>query len=110
MFDVLQGGGERVDEPVRELGQETDGIHVQDRHVIGQLACVDRDIQGGKELVFGLKTTVTGQGFNQSRFSCTDKKIKTVNPAPSCQTLPPPHSPQLVYPNTETMGNSFCLR
>lgn len=74
MFDVFQGGREGINELVRQLGQEANRVHIQDCHVIRQLACMDRDIQGGEQLVFGLKTTVTSQGFNQSCFSCTDLK------------------------------------
>lgn len=69
---------------MRQLRQEADGVHVQDRHVTGQLAGVDGDIQGGEKLVSGLKTTVTSQGFDQSRFSCTNKgsvvDISTLKP------------------------------
>lgn len=54
---------------MRQLRQEADGVHVQDGHVTGQLAGVDGDIQGGEQLVSGLKTTVTSQSFDQSRFS-----------------------------------------
>lgn len=117
MFDIFQGSGEGINELVRQLGQETNSVHIQDCHVIRQLACMDCDIQGGKKLVFGLKTTVTSQGFNQSCFSCTDLKkkqtiITTVVYWKEAQNLAhrPPHSPQLVYPNTETTGNSLCLR
>lgn len=67
MFNIFQGGREGVDELVGQLGQEADGVHVQDCHVAGQLAGVDGDIQGGEKLVFGLKTAVTGQCFYQSR-------------------------------------------
>lgn len=73
VFDIFQGSREGIDELVRQLGQETNGVHIQNRHVIRQLACVDCDIQGGEKLVFGLKTTVTSQWFNQSCFSCTEK-------------------------------------
>lgn len=73
MFDVFQSGREGINELVRQLGQETYGVHIQNRHVIRQLSCMDRDIQGGEKLVFGLKTTVTSQWFNQSCFSCTEK-------------------------------------
>lgn len=73
MFDVFQSGREGINELVRQLGQETYGVHIQNRHVIRQLACMDRDIQGGEKLVFGLKTTVPSQRFNQSCFSCTEK-------------------------------------
>lgn len=74
MFDIFQGGREGINELVRQLGQETNSVHVQDCHVIRQLACMNCNIQGGEKLVFGLKTTVTSEGFNQSCFSCSDKK------------------------------------
>lgn len=76
MFDILQGGREGINELVRQLGQEANSVHVQDCHVIRQLACMDCDIQGGEKLVFGLKTTVSSQGFNQSGFSCSDLNNK----------------------------------
>lgn len=84
MFDIFQGSGEGINELVRQLGQETNSVHIQDCHVIRQLACMDCDIQGGEKLVFGLKTAVTSQGFNQSCFSCTDLKKKTNNNYNSC--------------------------
>ena len=70
MFDVLQGGGERVDELVGQLGQEADGVHVEHSHVTGQLAGVHRHVQRSEQLVPGLKATVTCQCFDQSGLSC----------------------------------------
>lgn len=72
MFDIFQGGREGVNKLVRQLRQEADGVHVQNRHVTGQLACMNGDIQGGEKLVSGLKTTITSQRFDQSRFSWAD--------------------------------------
>lgn len=69
MFNVFQRGRKGVDELVGQLGQEADGVHVQHSHVTGQLAGVDGDVQGGKELVLGLEAAVTSQSFYQSRFS-----------------------------------------
>lgn len=89
MFNIFQGGREGVNELVRQLGQEADRVHVQNCHVTGQLACVDGDIQGGEKLVSGLKTTVTSQRFDQSRFSWADdgetgeKKKKSCVPTSS---------------------------
>ena len=54
VFDVLQGGGERVDELVGQLGQEADGVHVEHGHVTGQLASVHRHVQRSEQLVLGL--------------------------------------------------------
>lgn len=79
MFDIFQGGGEGINELVRQLGQETYSVHIQDCHVIRQLACMDCNIQGGKKLVSGLKTNVTSQGFNESCFSCTYLKNNNYN-------------------------------
>lgn len=117
MFDIFQGGGEGINELVRQLGQETYSVHIQDCHVIRQLACMDCNIQGGKKLVFGLKTNVTSQGFNESCFACTYLKnnnnnynISLVKRSLEFSAQSPPHSPQLVYPNTETTGNSLCWR
>lgn len=69
VFNIFQGGREGVDELVGQLGQEADGVHVQDSHATGQLAGMDGDIQGGEQLVPGLKTTVTCQCLDQSCFS-----------------------------------------
>lgn len=69
VFNVLQGGREGVDELVGQLGQEADGVHVEDGHTTGQLAGMDGDIQGGEKLVPRLETTVTCQCFDQSRLS-----------------------------------------
>ena len=55
-----------------QLGQEADGVHVQNSHVTGQLAGVDGDIQRSKQLVSGLKSTVASQCFDQGGFSWTD--------------------------------------
>lgn len=111
MLNILQGGREGVDELVGQLGQEADGVHVQDCHVTGQLAGVDGDIQGGEKLVFGLKTAVTSQCFDQSRFSWanTRKRHQTEAVIISISAVSS-LSPQFVYPNTETTGNSLCLR
>lgn len=67
--DILQGGGEGVDELVRKLRQEADGVHVQHSHVTGQLAGVDGHIQGRKQLVPGLQAAVARQRFDQGGFS-----------------------------------------
>lgn len=97
---------------MRQLWQEANGVHIKDCHVTWQLACMDGDVQGGKKLVSGFKTTVTGQGFNQSRFSWADRKSKELylQWSPECASRVSPLSPQLVYPSTETIGNSLCLR
>lgn len=72
VYDVLQGGRKGVDELVWELGQEADGVHVQNGHVTGQLAGVDGHVEGGEQLVPGLQAAVAGQSFDQSGFSWTD--------------------------------------
>lgn len=77
MFNVFQGGREGVNELVGQLGQEADGVHVQDSHATGQLAGVDGDVQCGEKLVSGLEAAVTGQCFDQGRFSCTDKNKRS---------------------------------
>lgn len=78
MFDVVQGGREGVYELVRQLRQEADGVHVQDSHVTGQLACVNGDIQGGEELVSRLEAAVTSQRFDESRFPCVGRNKSRV--------------------------------
>lgn len=79
MFNIFQRSREGVDELVWQLRQEADGVHVQNCHAAGQLAGVDGDVQRGKQLVSGLKTTVTCQCFDQGGFSWTnDGKTKEV--------------------------------
>lgn len=78
VLDVFQGGGEGVYELMRQLRQEADCVHVQDRHVTRQLAGVNGDVQGGEELVPGLKAAVAGQRLDQSGFSWgrqTEEKV-----------------------------------
>ena len=70
VFDVLQGGRERIDELVGQLGQEADGVHVEHGHVTGQLAGVHRHVQRSEQLVPGLEGAVPGQCFDQSGLSC----------------------------------------
>lgn len=77
VFDVLQRGGEGVDELVGQLGQEADGVHVQDGHVTGQLAGVHGDVQRGEQLVPGLKAGVARQRFDQRRLSWSEDQIAT---------------------------------
>lgn len=69
MFDVFQRGREGVNELMGQLGQEADGVHVQNSHATGQQAGVDGDIQGGEKLVSGLEAAVTSQCFDQSCFT-----------------------------------------
>lgn len=115
MLDILQGGGKGVYELVRQLRQEANRVHVQDCHATGQLAGVKSDIQSGKELVSGLKAAVAGQRLDQGGFSWVRKTEELGSESPGCSAgcfavhrwlLPP----QFVYPNTDTMGNSLCLR
>lgn len=115
MLDILQGGGKGVYELVRQLRQEANRVHVQDCHVTGQLAGVNGDIQSGKELVSGLKAAVASQRLDQGGFSWVRKTEELGSESPGCSSecyavhrwlLPP----QFVYPNTDTMGNSLCLR
>ena len=74
VFDIVQGGREGVDELVGQLGQEADGVHVQNRHAAGKLAGMDGDIQGGEELVSGLEGAVPSQSFDQSGFPWADNR------------------------------------
>lgn len=113
MLDVLQGGGEGVYELVRQLRQEADGVHVQDGHATGQLARVKGDIQGGEELVSGLKAAVTSQRLDEGRFSCvgrSERRVQSNGSSGRCTARLRLPSPQFVYPNTDTTGNSLCLR
>lgn len=64
MSHVLQRGWERVDESVRQLREKADGVHVQHAHATGQPTGVDRHVQSGEELIFGLESNVTRQSFD----------------------------------------------
>lgn len=65
MCNILQRGGKRVDELVRELRQEADGVHVQHGHVTGQPTGVYRHVQRGEELVFRLESDIARQSSDQ---------------------------------------------
>lgn len=70
MGHVLQSGREGLDQAVGQLGQEADGVHVDDSHAGGQRPRVGRDVQCGKELIPGLDGGVPRQGLDQRGFSC----------------------------------------
>lgn len=70
VLDVLQRGGERVDELVRQLRQETDGVHVEDGDAAGQLARVHRHVQRGEKPILGMQPRVARQRFDQRGFAC----------------------------------------
>lgn len=115
VLDILQSGGKGVYELVRQLRQEADRVNVQDCHATGQLAGVNGDIQSGKQLVSGLKAAVASQRLDQGGFSWVRKLKQLDSEASDCSCgciladrwlLPP----QLVYPSTDTMGNSLCVR
>lgn len=73
---ILQSSGEGVDELMGELGQETNGVDIQDGHVTRQPSGVNRDIQGGKELVFGLQASITCQRFDERGLTWSKGKSK----------------------------------
>lgn len=73
MCHVLQRGRKRVDELVRKLRQEADGVHVQRGHVSGQPTGVYRHVQSGEELIFRLERDVTGQSFDQRGLTWGDE-------------------------------------
>ena len=54
-----------MDQGVRQLGQEANGVHVQDTKARGQQPCVYRDIQSGKRLVPWLQSSLTGQSLDK---------------------------------------------
>jgi len=63
---------------VRELGQKANGVYKQYSHVTWQLSGMYCNIQGGKELVFRLKTSISSQCFNQSCFTFRNKDYECV--------------------------------
>lgn len=62
-----------------QLGQEADGVHIQNGRVTRQLASMDGNVQCGKKLVSGLEAGVPRQSFDQSRFSWTDEIRRNVS-------------------------------
>lgn len=76
MGHILKGSGKGVDELMGKLGQETNGVHIQDSHVTWQPPSVNCDIQGGKELVLRLQASITRQGFDESGLAWTKDKSK----------------------------------
>ncbi len=73
MCYILQRGRERVNKLVRELGQEANGVNIKYSHVTWQLSCMYSNIQGGKELIFRLETSISSQCFNQGCFAFRNK-------------------------------------
>lgn len=61
---VFQGGGEGFDQVVGQLGEEVDGVYVDDGYAGGQGVRVGRDIQRGEQLISGLDVGVIRQRFD----------------------------------------------
>lgn len=62
---VLQRGRERMDQAVRQLGQEANGVHVQDPQARGQQPRVYRDIKSRERLVPRLQSSLTRQSLDE---------------------------------------------
>ena len=70
MGHVLQGGREGLDQAVGQLGEEADGVHVEDRQRGGQPPRVGCDVERREQLVPGLYGSVPGQGLDQRGLPC----------------------------------------
>lgn len=62
---VLQRGRKRMDQAVRQLGQEANSVHIQDTQVRGQQPLVYRDIKSRKWLVPRLQSSLTRQSLDE---------------------------------------------
>lgn len=68
MGHILQRGRKGLDQAVGQLGEEADGVHVQDSHAGGQRPSVGCDVQCCKQLIPGLDGRVSRQGLDQCGF------------------------------------------